>query len=126
MKVEKVHNGIRYTLSNEGLVNGDEVFPIGSGRCLDDGGWILHKIDFRDFISGFPDEPHTIKNTHYSDYKPYEVHTSHGYGPIESYFKVIKLEQQVSEIKFNIKTYKWVEIQPEELKQNVENESSRN
>ena len=28
MKIEKVHSGIRYTLSNEGLRVGDRVFPI--------------------------------------------------------------------------------------------------
>lgn len=85
MAIEKVYNGIRYTLSNDNLKVGDKVYSIARGRCLDNGDWILHEIGFESkFVkglntSGFPDEPHTIINLHYSDYKPYEVQIDKGF-----------------------------------------------
>jgi hypothetical protein len=97
MVIEHYHNKLRYTLSNDNLKVGDLVYPIAEGRCLDDGGWILHNFDFRDFCSGFPDEPHTILNLNYSTYKPEEVRTSHGFGPIEMYYKIIKVEERIVE-----------------------------
>jgi hypothetical protein len=97
MKVEKVFEGIRYTFSNDNLKENDEVYPIAMGRCLDDGGWILHGFDFRDFLSGFPNEPHTIKCLNHSKYKPEQIRTDMGYGPIECYYKVIKREKQIKE-----------------------------
>lgn len=121
MKVEKVLNGIRYTLSNENLNVGDKVYPIAKGRCLDNGEWILHEIEFKSKYveglntSGFPDEPHTILNLkHSKDYKPYEVRTDMGYSPIECYFKIIKKEKQ-EKIDKSTKNFvfietKWVEI----------------
>lgn len=114
MKIEKYHDEIRYTLSNENLQVGDKVFPIARGRCTEDGGWILHGFDFRDFMSGFPDKPHTIMNLKHSDYKPEEVRTDYGYSPIECYFKIIKREKQVvtkretTHLAFN--ETKWIEI----------------
>lgn len=93
MKIEQVFEGIRYTLSNDNLKIHDEVFPIGRGRCLDDETWILSKLDYRDFMSGFPLKPHTIKDLDYSEYKPYEIQTSHGFGPVETYYKIIKQEK---------------------------------
>jgi hypothetical protein len=110
MVVEEVHNEIRYTLSNDNLQPNDKVFPIASGRCLDGGGWILHGFDFRDFISGFPDEPHTILDLKNSDYKPEEVHTDHGYGPVEIYYKVIKMEKYRVVTYGRYSTMEWVEI----------------
>lgn len=95
MIIEHIHNKIRYTLSNEGLKVGDNVYPIANGRTTDDGSWILHNLDYRDFTSGFPDEPHTILDLHHSDYKPYEVRTKQGFGPIEKYYRIIKREEQV-------------------------------
>lgn len=107
MKVEKVHNGIRYTLSNENLKAGDKVYPIANGRCLDDGGWILHGFSFD---CGFPEEPHTILNLAYSDYKPYQVSTDFGYSPIECYYKIIKKEKKVEKNpEAMFKTLNWVE-----------------
>jgi hypothetical protein len=41
MNIEHVHEGIRYTLTNDGLQQGDKVYPIAWGRCLDGGGWIF-------------------------------------------------------------------------------------
>jgi len=110
MTTEKVYNGIRYTLSNEGLKEGDKVYPIARGRCLDDGGWILHDFDFKEYSSGFPDEPHTIIDLNHSGYKPYQVRTDFGYGPIEKYYKVVKKEVQVEQNpNAMFKSYIWVE-----------------
>jgi hypothetical protein len=121
MKIEKVHNKIRYTLSNENLKVGDGVFPIANGRCLDDGGWILHDLDFRDFMSGFPDEPHIIMDLNYDNGrqgKPYQVRTDKGYSPIECYYKIIKLEEQIKvrDSMFG-GSYEWVEIKNSKQKQ---------
>lgn len=74
--------------SNENLKVGDKVFPISNGKVEEDK-YIHWKYDFRDFMCGYPDDPHIIKDLKYSNYKPYEVHTSHGWGPIESYYKII-------------------------------------
>lgn len=95
MKIEKIKNGIRYTLTNEGLEVGDKVFPIASGRCLDGGGWILHDFNFKDYYSGFPNNPHIILDLKNSKSKPEEVRTDHGYSPIECYYKIIKKEKQI-------------------------------
>ena len=106
MKIEKVLNGIRYTLSNENLMKGDSVFPIASGRVTDNDEWILHTIEYKPSSTGFPDEPHIIKDLEHSTYKPYQIHTNHGYGPIETYYKIIKKEHKVSsDIKFTHDTW---------------------
>ncbi|MFW5847494.1 MAG: hypothetical protein ACOCVF_01055 [bacterium] len=96
MEIEKYLNGkFRYLLSNENLKEGDKVYPIANGRCRDDGSWILHGFNFEESLSGFPDNPHTIINLKYSDYKPYEVKTDKGYSPIECYYKIIKVEEKI-------------------------------
>ena len=110
MKIEKVFEGIRYTLSNELLLVNDNVYPIARGRCLDNNDWILHNFDFRDFISGFPNEPHVIKDLNYSKYKPEEVRTDKGFSPRESYYKIIKKEKQILESKRKFASRKWIEI----------------
>ena len=112
MNIEKVHKGIRYTLSNDNLKEGDKVYPIARGRCLDNGGWILHGFDFRAFMCGFPDEPHTIIDLDYSTAKPQEVRTDMGYSPIEGYYKIVKREEQVKvrETMFG-PYYTWTEIE---------------
>ena len=110
MKVEKVHNNIRYTLSNDNLEVGDKVYPIANGRCTDDGGFILHGFTWSECSSGFPDEPHTITDLHHAEYKPYEVSTDYGYSPVECYYKIIKKEHQVITSKGPYKSLEWVEI----------------
>jgi hypothetical protein len=110
MKIEKVHNGIRYTLSNENLAVGDKVYPIAWGRCLDGGDWIFHELNFNNACSGFPDEPHTILDLHYSDYKPEQIRTDMGYSPIECYYKIIKMEKHEEYMTGRWKSYRWVEI----------------
>mgnify|MGYP006995565002 CR=1 FL=1 len=121
MKIEIVHEKIRYTLSNENLKVDDEVYPIARGRCLDDGGWILHELDFRDFMSGFPNEPHIIMDLNYDNGrqgKPYQVRTDKGYSPIECYYKIIGTEIQVK-VRESIfgGSYEWVETEDSKQKQ---------
>lgn len=91
MNIEKVHRGIRYTLSNDNNKIGDLVYPIARGRCLEGGSFILHDLDFRDFMCGFPDEPHTIKNIEKTKNKSLTT-TDMGYSHPECYFKIIKME----------------------------------
>lgn len=90
MIIEKIQNGTIYTLSNENLNPGDKVYPIARGRITPENSFILHELDYRDFISGWPNDPHIVKDTSYSDYKPYQIRTDKGYGPIEKYYKIIK------------------------------------
>ncbi len=97
MEIEQMANGIRYTLSNDNLQVNDEVFPIARGRVRDDGTFIISELNYEDYMSGFPKEPHIILNLKHSDYKPYEVRTDHGYSPKECYFKIIKKEQRIVE-----------------------------
>lgn len=94
LEIEKYYEGKRYKLTNKGLRVGDKVFPIARGRTFDDGGWILHELDFKDYSTGFPNDPHTIIDLKYSDYKPYEIKTDKGYGPREQYCKIVKIERQ--------------------------------
>lgn len=111
MKIEKVHNGRRYTLSNDGLKTNDKVYPIANGRCLGKDEWILHGFDFKECTSSFPDEPHTIIDLENSTYKPEQIRTNFGYGPIEKYYKIIKVEKQIVENPdARFISHKWVEI----------------
>lgn len=84
-----MHNSIRYTLSNEGLKNGDMVYPIAHGRILENGGFILHDLWF----DSFPYNPHKILDMKYST-GAYEVRTDHGYGTPEKYFKILAMEKR--------------------------------
>lgn len=110
MNIEKVLDGIRYTLTNDNLEVNDKVYPIARGRVCDDGTFILHEITYSKLF-GFPYEPHTILDLKHNggEYKSYEIRTDMGYSPKECYFKIIKKEHQVKtgEI-FSIT--KWVEI----------------
>ncbi len=96
MKTKYEYNGVVYTFSNLDLKEGDEVYPISDGRCYDDGSYEHHEFRFDDYLCGFPNDPHIIIDLHHSEkngnkiYKPYEIRTSHGYGPKEEYFKIIK------------------------------------
>ena len=87
---EYAYGGAIYVFTNDGLVAGDEVHPISRGMCKGDK-FEHHYFDLRDFMCGFPDDPHTIIDLHHSDYKPYQCRTSHGFGPIEKYFKVVEV-----------------------------------
>lgn len=92
-ETEHVQDGKKYKLSNQGLKAGDPVFPISQGFVGDDEKYHHQKFDFRNFMTGFPDEPHIILNLNHSDSKPFQVRTSHGYSPIECYFKIIEVEE---------------------------------
>lgn len=101
MEIEKYLDGYRYTLTNENLQKGDRVYSIVSGRVREDGTFIISDIEFvskyqKDFnTSGFPADPAIIENLKHSDYKPYEVRTDKGYGPIETYFKIKTIEERI-------------------------------
>ncbi len=112
MEIEHVHNReIRYTLQNHDLKVGDKVYPIASGRCREDGKWVLHELNWEDYMTGFPDEPHTIKAFKKANGKRYrEIVTDHGYSPEPCYYKIIKQEIQVKENKDMFPEYKWVEM----------------
>jgi len=115
MNVECVIDGIRYTLSNDNLKVGDKVFPIASGRINDKNEFILHYLEFdkyhyTKFKTDFPEEPHILLDLNHSDYKPYQVRTNLGYGPIEKYYKIIKKEHQIKQNDGMFTRYKWVEI----------------
>lgn len=91
METSYIHEGVKYVLSNENLAVDDKVFPISRGRTINNV-HVHEEFDFRDFMSGFPDDPHTIKDLNYDNGrqgKTYEVHTSHGWSPKECYFKII-------------------------------------
>ena len=113
MNVETCLDGIRYTLTNDGLKVSDKVYPIANGRRLDNEGWILHDIDFDSLVSGFPNEPHTIKEMKKNkNGKLYEIITDYGYSAAQCYYKVIKKEKQVvvnPDAMFL--SYKWIEIE---------------
>lgn len=110
MKIETVHNNIRYTLSNDNLKVGDSVYPIAKGRVVNNNEFIYHNFDFSESMSGFPDDPDIIEDLNYSEYKPYEVRTDNGWSPKESYFKIIKKEKQIELDRGKFKSYKWVNI----------------
>jgi hypothetical protein len=116
MIIEKVQNGIRYRLSNEDLKVSDSVFPIAHGRTTDDGLWLLHDLDFRYSMSGFPDRPDRIESIELNEKRPdlSKVQTNCGYSPIGCYFKIIKKEQHKFIKKptenFEFTEHKWVEI----------------
>jgi hypothetical protein len=89
METTYKYKGKEYCFTNENLKVGDKVFPISWGKIIDNkyNHW---RFDFRNFMSGFPDEPHTILDLKYSADKAYEVRTDMGYSPIECYFKIIE------------------------------------
>lgn len=88
MIITTTHGGIVYELSNDSLKVGDKVFPIAKGRCIGDE-FVIEGFIFAEWYSDFPNDPHVIIDLEYSDCKPYQIRTNHGYGPIEKYFKII-------------------------------------
>ena len=71
---------------------GDKTFPFLRGHCDDiEKGPFNEKInwDTKDFMSGWPDDPHIIENLNYDDYKPYRISTDKGFGSPGRYIKVI-------------------------------------
>jgi hypothetical protein len=97
MKVTHKYNGKVYILTNENLQNGDKVYPISSGKSNSKKFTYEHwGFDWRNFMCGWISEPHTLLDIHYSNYKPYEVHTDHGFGPVEHYFKIIQCSQVIN------------------------------
>ncbi len=81
-------NGKEVTLTNEGLKDGDKVFPISYGSTATKK-YVHRQFDFRDFMSGWPNEPHTIQEFYMDDEVRY-VRTDCGYSPEECYFKIVE------------------------------------
>jgi hypothetical protein len=94
MIIKHKYHKKEYTLSNENLKVGDKVYSISWGKVTDDK-YEHWYFDWRNVCSGWISEPHIIEDLHYSDYKPYEVRTNHGYSPVESYFKIIDVKPVV-------------------------------
>ena len=113
MEVEHVHNrDIRYTLSNENLQVGDEVYPIVRGRCRDDGSWVLHDFHWEDFMCGLSYDPHTIQRFTQEPGKQYrEIQTDHGNSPEQCYYKIVKRERQELESDRPYARYIWKVIE---------------
>lgn len=110
MKIETILNDVRYTLSNDNLNVGDSVYYIARGRVADDNEFIYHRFDFSTDASGFPNDPHIIKNMKYSKDKSYEVQTNYGFSAKEAYFKIIKKEKQVQIKEQKLVFYRWLEF----------------
>lgn len=96
MKLRMTIGDVDYYLSNENLEIGDKVFPLVSG-IIEDGEYfviqILNPIT-DNFMHGLrTNEPHTIESLSHSKSKSYEVRTDRGFGPMESYFKIVKTKK---------------------------------
>jgi len=105
MKTTHVYQHILYTLSNEDLKVGDETFPVSAGISKDDV-YIHERFEFARYMSGFPNDPHIIKDLHHNDqYKPYEIRTNQGYGPKEQYFKIISKKDLMNDLSPSLQAY---------------------
>lgn len=78
-----------HLLTNQGLKVGDKVYPMAYGYT-EGTKFYVTDIDTSAACSGWPNHPHTILDLNYSTDKAYQVHTDHGFSPIECYFKIIE------------------------------------
>lgn len=72
--------------SNEDLQVGDETFTLVWGYTPNQEHFVTD-IRWQDYD---PRDPHIILDLNHSPSKSHEVRTNHGYGPKESYFKIIQ------------------------------------
>lgn len=76
---------------------GDSAFPFlhGGVAALEakEAPW-----EIETYLTGWPNDPHIIEDMHYSDFKPYEIRTSKGFGPREDYFLVFKIPKGVTHL----------------------------
>lgn len=87
-----------YVFSNDGIMVGDETFTITDNQLVD-GECTLTGLrlrsgmrsDEKEYCTGFPNDPHIILDLEHSADRSHQVRTNHGYGPIESYFKVVRV-----------------------------------
>ncbi len=79
--------------SNRNLKIGDEVYPLSNGKVYDK----IYSHESYDF-SYLDEEAHIIENLDYSSYKPYQIATNIGYGPMEKYYKLIMTEQDLTQL----------------------------
>ena len=91
IKIERIKGEFRYILSNADIKSGDEVYPLGSGRCTKEHGYIWFNIR-ETYIDPFDDEPHIVKEEYEGSPGIMYFRTNHGYSPKESYFKIIDKE----------------------------------
>jgi len=91
MIIKHKYNGKEYTLSNENLKVGDKVYSISWGKSdIETNTYEHYRFDFTFCMSGWISDPHIIEDLHHDKkYKPYEIRTNNGYGPVEAYFKII-------------------------------------
>lgn len=81
--------GFTYVFDNAGIQAGDKVYPVNHWIIKD--GVVFHtELIDKEMFGYLIQDPHTIVNLHYSNYKPYEVETTHGFSPVEAYFKLIE------------------------------------
>ena len=90
MKISYTYTKIDYLFTNENLKEVDKVYSISRGYCSKEIGYIHHEFDFHMFTE-YIDDPHIITNLHHSDYLPYQISTNNGYGPVESYYKLMPI-----------------------------------
>jgi hypothetical protein len=85
-------------LTNEGLVVGDEVFPMVYGYHTNGQFFVIgifdrmYDLDQVLACTGYPSEPHTIKDFYEQEGLQW-VHTDKGYSPAEKYFKLLPLDK---------------------------------
>jgi hypothetical protein len=115
MKIEHIIGNIRYTLSNELLKEGDNVYPIGIGRYLDDNSWIMSNLNFNMLST----DPQTIVSLNKDRYD-YKVITNIGHGSSETFFKIEKAERY--EFSYTVGDYVWVEISDPRLDSSYKSE----
>lgn len=76
---------------------GDEVFGFIHGHCDEvEKGPFGHNVswNYKDFVSGWPDEPHIVKDLNYSEYKPYRTQIDTGWS---SPGRLVRVLGQISE-----------------------------
>ena len=93
MRIEHVINGFKYTLSNTDLKVGNEVYPIGVGKILNDGSWLCTEFDFSMKYSGFPELSQIVKKFEKLPNQPKYVITNHSKYVREACFKIMQVEK---------------------------------
>ena len=109
MLIEKIMDGIRYRLTNENIQVGDTVWPIGQGRHVEFGVWLLHELEWSTFDLSAPHIVQGIKGS--------TIETQRGYSHVGVYFKIILVEEQIriDEPFSRFPRYEWVPIEIPEI-----------
>jgi len=83
----------KYLLSNKNIDLGDRVYPMTNGQIINED-YYVNEVLHEDNRTGFPDDPHIIKDLDYSGDKRYEVITNKGYGPREKFFRIVATKEK--------------------------------